>query len=218
VDWRYKGQLGLISNKTTICDIENEWNTWCVRIDVEIDYDKKIEIKGHSVSFGLFANFYRELERKYGKLYLALTSSESIAFLSKHFPLLVEHPAERATGLHELTLRIKLNDSRSKLNDLRNERIISPNSKVRRGPPQTNFLESLNAEIKETPGNIQARLSRAELLYEAKLYKEALEDYQYVNQKYPTNIEAQEGLSKLKFYLCPDIQFELFPGKTISKN
>ncbi|MBX9744925.1 MAG: hypothetical protein K2X08_06930, partial [Chlamydiales bacterium] len=42
--------------------------------NVEIDYNKNIEIDGKLMSLGRFANFYREQEKKFGKLYLALIS------------------------------------------------------------------------------------------------------------------------------------------------
>lgn len=47
----------------------------------EVDYGKYIEISGNKINLGRFANFYREKERKFDKLYLALISQESIKFL-----------------------------------------------------------------------------------------------------------------------------------------
>ena len=91
--------------------------------DFEVDYDKNIEIKGHSISLGSFANFYRELEKKYGKLYLALVSSESIDFLSKHFP----HLAEKTVTINDHTLKTELlqqinNERAHKFDERNNER------------------------------------------------------------------------------------------------
>lgn len=48
----------------------------------EVDYGKEIQlINGKKIKLGAFANFYREQEKRLGKLYLALISPESIAFL-----------------------------------------------------------------------------------------------------------------------------------------
>ncbi len=47
----------------------------------EVDYGMHIQISGKEIPLGLFANFYREQEARYGKLYLAVLSPESISFL-----------------------------------------------------------------------------------------------------------------------------------------
>lgn len=52
-------------------------------IDAVVDYGHSINIRGKDISIGQLANFYRNLENKYGNLAKAITSAESLEFLSE---------------------------------------------------------------------------------------------------------------------------------------
>lgn len=58
-------------------------------------------------------------------------------------------------------------------------------------------LESLNARLKQCPGNVSARISRAQLLEKKGEFPEALLDYRYVNERYPENLPSKTALERL---------------------
>jgi hypothetical protein len=154
VDYDVSGMPGAAINKTSVYDIENQWNTWRVQAKVEtkngtynergngylppavaayhelmyveetrkrqpdssfdneigveilatlktvliedeiyksinkigasqvVDYQQTMNINGNSIPLGYVANFYRNLEHKYRNLAKAVTSPESLQFLS----------------------------------------------------------------------------------------------------------------------------------------
>lgn len=56
---------------------------------------------------------------------------------------------------------------------------------------------TLDARLSECPGDIAARLERARIFETIGLTTKALEDYKYVNAKYPDNLVARDALIRL---------------------
>ncbi len=79
-------------------------------------------------------------------------------------------------------------------------------------------MESLDQRLEMYPDEISSRLERAEMYMEQNNHSKALEDYAYILERYPTDLEALEGVTRCIASLSSEDRFSSVPRDSLSEN